>query len=52
MDQGGCPITYIFVQLFTRENILGLIVIGAIYAACMVFAVMHSRQRALENAAE
>ena len=52
MDQGGCPITYIFVQLFTRENVLGLIVIGAIYAACMVFAVMHSRQRALENAAE
>jgi PTS system galactitol-specific IIC component len=52
MDQGGCPITYIFVQLFTRENVLGLIVIGAIYAACMVFAVMHSRQRAFENAAE
>lgn len=48
MDQGGCPITYIFTQLFTRENIPGLIVIAAIYAVCMVFAVAHSRKRAAE----
>lgn len=51
MDQGGCPITYIFTQLFTRENIPGLIVIAAIYAVCMVFAVAHSRKRAAELAA-
>ena len=51
MDQGGCPITYIFVQLFTRENIMGLIAIGAMYVVCMFFAVMHSRQRAVEVAA-
>ena len=51
MDQGGCPITYIFVQLFTRENIMGLIAIGAMYVVCMFFAVMHSRQRAIEVAA-
>lgn len=50
MDQGGCPITYVFVQLFTRENIAGLIVIAAIYIVCMVFAVMHSKQRAAELA--
>ena len=50
MDQGGCPITYIFVQLFTRENIMGLIAIGAMYVVCMFFAVMHSRQRAIEVA--
>lgn len=31
MDQGGCPITYIFTQLFTRENIPGLIIIAVIY---------------------
>lgn len=48
MDQGGCPITYIFTQLFTRENIPGLIVIAAIYAVCMVFAVAHSKKRAAE----
>ena len=48
MDQGGSPLTYIFTQLFTRENIPGLIVIAAIYVVCMVFAVMHSRARQAE----
>ncbi|MCD8353609.1 MAG: PTS galactitol transporter subunit IIC [Clostridiales bacterium] len=51
MDQGGCPITYVFVQLFTRENILGLIVIAAIYIVCLFFAVQHSKARAAELAA-
>ena len=50
MDQGGCPLTYIFTQVFTRENIPGLIVIAAIYVVCMVFAVMHSKKRAAELA--
>ena len=48
MDQGGCPITYIFTQLFTRENIAGLVVIGAIYIVCMVFAVMYSKKAVTE----
>ena len=52
MDQGGCPITYVFTQLFTRENIPGMIVIAVIYAVCMVFAVAHSKKRAAELAAE
>ena len=52
MDQGGCPITYIFTQLFTRESISGLIIIAAIYAISMVFAVVHSKKRAAEIAAE
>ena len=52
MDQGGCPLTYIFTQIFTQENIPGLIVIAAIYAVCMVFAVRHSKARAAEIAAE
>lgn len=51
MDQGGCPITYIFTQLFTRENIAGLAVIGIIYIVCMVFAVMYSKKTAAEVAA-
>ena len=51
MDQGGCPLTYIFTQIFTMENVMGLIVIAAIYVVCMVFAVMHSKQRAAELAA-
>lgn len=52
MDQGGCPITYIFTQVFTRENVPGLIVIAAIYAVSMVFAVMHSKKRAAKIEAE
>lgn len=52
MDQGGCPITYIYTQLFTRENITGLVVIAAIYAVSMVFAVRHSKKRAAEIEAE
>ena len=52
MDQGGCPITYIFTQLFTRENVPGLIVIAAIYAVSMVFTVLHSKKRAAALAAE
>ncbi|NBI42440.1 PTS galactitol transporter subunit IIC [[Haemophilus] felis] len=32
MDQGGSPITYLLIQLLTFENILGLAVIGVIYA--------------------
>lgn len=46
MDQGGCPITYIFCQIFTLENIPGLVVVGGLYAVCLVFAYFHSKKRA------
>lgn len=52
MDQGGCPITYIFTSLFTRENVFGLILAAAVYAVCMAFAVLHSRKRAAELEAD
>ena len=45
LDQGGCPITYIFTQIFERSNLTGMAVIAAIYIACMAFAVKLSRQR-------
>ena len=48
MDQGGSPLTYIYTQIFTRENVVGLVVIAAIYIVCMVFSVMHSRKRQAE----
>ena len=48
LDQGGSPITYIFTQLFTRENIMGLAVIGVIYALSLVAAVVKMKQRAKE----
>lgn len=52
MDQGGSPITYVFTQIFTRENIPGMLIILATYIFCTVFAVMTSRKRAAELEAE
>lgn len=43
LDQGGCPITYILIQLFTRNNIPGLIVIALIYIICVVFTINYSK---------
>lgn len=48
LDQGGCPITYIYTQIFSRQNIAGLLVTAAVYAVCLVFSVMHSKQRQKE----
>ncbi len=50
MDQGGCPITYIYTGLFTRDNLAGVAIIAIIYIVCMVFTVMHSKKRAAELA--
>lgn len=46
LDQGGSPITYIYTQLCTRENLAGLAAITVIYAVCIIFAIRCSRQRA------
>ncbi|MGL5721610.1 MAG: PTS galactitol transporter subunit IIC [Brevinema sp.] len=35
LDQGGAPITYIFTQLLTFQNVAGLAVIGAIYGVAV-----------------
>lgn len=42
LDQGGCPITYIYTQLFTRENIGGFLIIGISYLLCIGAAVVCS----------
>lgn len=42
MDQGGSPITYLFVQMFKRDDLIGLAVIGAIYFVCMIAAAYDS----------
>lgn len=46
LDQGGNPITYIYMQLLTKQNMEGLLVIGIGYAVAMAFAVRMSRRRA------
>lgn len=48
LDQGGSPITYIMVQIFQRTNILGLIVIGAVYFIGL--AMTYRRFRVLKRA--
>ena len=52
LDQGGCPITYIFTQLFTMQNVMGLAVIGIIYVVCLIFTVRVCRRRKAELEAE
>lgn len=45
LDQGGAPITYIFVELFHMDNLPGLIGIAVLYGGTYFFAVAHSRKR-------
>ncbi|WP_305768302.1 PTS galactitol transporter subunit IIC [Candidatus Epulonipiscium viviparus] len=45
LDQGGSPITYIFTQLFTFENIIGMIVIAVIYIGSCYVAIKCSKKR-------
>lgn len=53
LDQGGCPLTYLYTQACTRENLTGLAAIAIIYGICMVFAVRYSKTRgAALNSAE
>lgn len=46
LDQGGCPITYVFTELFTRDNLMGTAVVAVIYIICLLFAVKTSKDRA------
>lgn len=44
LDQGGNPITYVFTQLFVKENMSGALMIAGIYIACLVFTVFGTRK--------
>lgn len=48
LDQGGSPITYIYTQIFARENITGLIVIAAIYIVCIGFSILYHKKKKAE----
>ena len=52
LDQGGCPISYVFTQLFTMQNVAGLIVVAVLYIISMVFYVNLSKKRAAALEAE
>lgn len=44
LDQGGCPITYIYTNLFTHENIPGTIFILVFYVICFIFSIRYSKR--------
>ncbi|SET50751.1 PTS galactitol transporter subunit IIC [Thorsellia anophelis] len=44
LDQGGAPITYILIELFTFENITGLIIIGGIYVVALAMTWQRARK--------
>lgn len=45
MDQGGSPISYLYIQLFERQNMEGFLIVGAIYMACIAASVYASRKK-------
>lgn len=51
LDQGGSPITYLFVQLFVRENLIGWLVILVLYLVSVGIMITYSRweKRKLQN---
>ncbi|HCN6358634.1 TPA: PTS galactitol transporter subunit IIC [Escherichia coli] len=44
MDQGGSPITYLLIQLLTWQNILGLAIIGTVYALGLILTWNRARR--------
>lgn len=51
LDQGGSPITYIYTQIFARQNMMGLIIIAAIYIVCIAFSILYHKKKKAELAA-
>jgi PTS system galactitol-specific IIC component len=51
LDQGGSPITYLLTQALGVMNVKGFIVIGVVYAFCVVFTALIYRSRAARKAA-
>lgn len=49
LDQGGSPVTYLFVRLFERENADGLMVVGVLYLVSVVVSVYYSKHDSNRN---
>lgn len=49
MDQGGSPITYLYVELFERKNAAGAVGVGIFYGICILSAVRCYKKRKKEN---
>lgn len=44
LDQGGSPITYVFTQIFAKENLTGAAVIAVLYLVCLLYTVFSMRK--------
>lgn len=44
LDQGGSPVTYIFTQIFAKENLTGVAVITGIYLVCLIYSIFAMRK--------
>ncbi|WKW42899.1 PTS galactitol transporter subunit IIC [Kosakonia cowanii] len=52
MDQGGSPVTWLLIQLFTWQNLVGFVVIAAIYLTGVLLTWRRARHfKAVEKAA-
>ncbi len=44
MDQGGSPITYLYVELFKRDDLTGFLLVGVFYMLCIVVALRYTKR--------
>lgn len=49
LDQGGSPISYIFTELFVRDDLPGFLFIGTFYLISVICAVRYSRKEKEKN---
>lgn len=49
MDQGGSPISYIYVECLLRDDLKGLAIIGGIYLICLIAAVKYAGREKQNN---
>lgn len=49
MDQGGSPISYLYVQLFERENMTGFLLVGGFYLLSVAASVYYSRRQRFQE---
>ena len=52
MDQGGSPITYLYVELFERKNIAGAVIVGLFYSICILASIRCYKKRRKEKEIE
>lgn len=43
LDQGGSPLTYVFAQIFVRDNMTGSILIMLIYGICIGYMIVRKK---------